>query len=290
MQNHALLPLGFSVALLAGCAHEQPTPPTAEQESAALAQQYPDSDALTVTAGHDAMRILTDNNGSTDEATLDQFQDSDISEDAPEENISGIKAPVPTGLTRYIVTGKDQPTHNVTDSNTAAYGDSATVPVMQGSRYSLVATKATQGQRDLLEQTVSVNIPQNQRATVSEAIDYVLRGTGYGLCPPAGRPQQILYGLPLPAAHYQLGPMPLRDAMQVLAGPAFTVQADPIARNFCYAVRDQQFVDTHERIANPHQGVSIDDPIQQAAAGQHEGVYDGDSHATTSPLDAGGAQ
>ncbi|MGJ8517641.1 PFGI-1 class ICE element type IV pilus protein PilL2 [Carnimonas bestiolae] len=289
MKNLSLLTVGFPVALLAGCGSQPPKPPTPAEQSAALEQQYPDSAAVVVkdtVSPKDVdvtpMDQLVERNGTDQEATVDADDDTSSSP------VEGVREPVPDGLARYIVTGKDQPTHNVSARHDAsAHEGSMGIPVMQGSRYSLVSTQATRGQHDLLEQIINLQIPDSDRATVKDAMDYVLRGTGYGLCPPASRPQQILYGLPLPAAHYQLGPMPLREAMQILAGPAFVLQADPIARNFCYVVRDQTYVDRHDDIAHPNQNVIITPPatdLTSSADGGNSG------HQSDKPTDQKSSQ
>ena len=43
-----------------------------------------------------------------------------------------------------------------------------------------------------------------------------------------------LYDLPLPAAHLQLGPLFLRDALLTLAGPAWELQVDDTTRRVCF--------------------------------------------------------
>lgn len=142
---------------------------------------------------------------------------------------------------RVVATGNDQPRHDVLP-DVYADRDATTVEVLRGGRYALVTTRPTLEQRDLLEQTVNISIPSSINPTVEDAMRHTLQHTGFSLCNPQGRPQQLLYTRPLPAAHYRLGPMPLREALQVLGGPAFEVQADPIARNICYQVRDQRLV------------------------------------------------
>lgn len=55
---------------------------------------------------------------------------------------------------------------------------------------------------------------------------YVLRYSGYQLS--TGSPDvQTLFGLPLPAAHFQLGPMVLRSALLTLTGPGWTLRVYP---------------------------------------------------------------
>ncbi|MDF5811795.1 TcpQ domain-containing protein [Pseudomonas aeruginosa] len=47
----------------------------------------------------------------------------------------------------------------------------------------------------------------------------------------------ILYTRPLPAAQYKLGPMTLRNTLQVLSGPAWQVKVDEVARQVCFVLR-----------------------------------------------------
>ncbi|WP_161629065.1 PFGI-1 class ICE element type IV pilus protein PilL2 [Litchfieldella anticariensis] len=117
--------------------------------------------------------------------------------------------------------------------------DFPTVEVWRSSRYQLVTTSATLAQRDLLEQLVQLRFPGTIPATVEDALRQTLRDTGFTLCPPQGVPQSLLYGNPLPAVHRRLGPMPLREALTVLAGSTWEMQVDPIARLVCYRLRDQ---------------------------------------------------
>ncbi|MAM55830.1 MAG: hypothetical protein CMN25_00640 [Salinicola sp.] len=197
-----LFPLAFLVALMAGCAQQQTQPPS---ESERLAAQYPDADKVTI----------------------------DITKPAQ-----------PGSSSQVVTTGMDQPTHDVEPDvyRDRRYNRDDRVEVLRGGRYSLVSAKATLQQRELLEQVVDISIPASLNPSVEDGIRYTLQHTGFGLCRAQGEPQQLLYSRPLPAAHFDLGPMPLREALQVLGGPAFEVQADPIARMVCYQVRDQRLV------------------------------------------------
>ena len=107
-------------------------------------------------------------------------------------------------------------------------------------RYTLVSTAATTEQRDLLAQIIDVNIPSNLSPSVQDALHYVLLRSGYSLCPDAAS-MKVLFSRPLPAAHYRLGPIPLRGALQVLAGPAWQLTVDDFNRSVCF---EPQKVDT----------------------------------------------
>lgn len=197
-QKTRVVPLAFLIALLAGCAHQQPTPQPSESER--LAADYPDAEKMALAGSKEGHH------------------------------------------TRVVATGLDQPTYDVEPD---VYRDlnASRVEVMRGGRYALVTANATLQQRNLLEQTVNVSIPASMSPSVEDGLRYTLQHTGYSLCAPQGEPQQLLYSRPLPTAHFRLGPMPLREALQVLAGSAFEVQADPIARTICYQVRDQRLIE-----------------------------------------------
>lgn len=117
------------------------------------------------------------------------------------------------------------------EAETAAAPDVAEV-VRQG-RYTLVSTAPEVAQRDLLAQVVEVRIPPAFTATVEDALRHLLARSGYALCP-ADATVRVLYAQPLPAAHYQLGPLRLREALALLAGPAWQLQADPYYRRLCF--------------------------------------------------------
>lgn len=107
------------------------------------------------------------------------------------------------------------------------------IPVARYGRYTLVELTSEAAQHDLLLQVIDVSMPATLPATVGEALRYVLLRSGYTLCeidPGAS----ALYDLPLPAAHLQLGPLFLRDALLTLAGPAWELQVDDTARRVCF--------------------------------------------------------
>ncbi|AMN77250.1 PFGI-1 class ICE element type IV pilus protein PilL2 [Pseudomonas azotoformans] len=100
-------------------------------------------------------------------------------------------------------------------------------------RYTLVSTEPTTEQHDLLAQIIDVSIPSNLNPSVQEAMHYVLQRSGYALCPDTAS-VKVLFTRPLPAAHYRLGPIPLRRALQVLAGPAWQLTTDEVSRSVCF--------------------------------------------------------
>lgn len=115
-------------------------------------------------------------------------------------------------------------------------------------RYTLVSTEPTTEQRDLLAQIIEVNIPSSLNPSVQDALQYVLLRSGYALCPVTAS-VKVLFTRPLPAAHYRLGPIPLRRTLQVLAGPAWQLTTDEVSRSVCF---EQQKADA---------GVALNTPV-----------------------------
>ena len=102
---------------------------------------------------------------------------------------------------------------------------------IQVGRYSLFAATPTEAQADPLQATITVQFPDVVR-TVGDAMQHVLRQSGYRLAGPdaAGSESAYLLALALPAVQRSLGPMTLRQALETLAGPAFRLVEDPVHR------------------------------------------------------------
>lgn len=149
---------------------------------------------------------------------------------------------------RRVVTGPNPPRRGIVDPDVYD-NDLIPVEVLRTGRYQLVTTRAPLGQRHLLEQVVNVRVPPSVLTTVGDGIRYTLQHTGFSLCEPTHVHQRWLFSRPLPATHYRLGPMPLREALQVLAGDAWELEADPVRRQVCYEQRDIRTVETVETVA-----------------------------------------
>ena len=111
-----------------------------------------------------------------------------------------------------------------------------TPEVVRYDRYLLVSTDPQAVQRDPLSQIIDVRIPSSVQPTVADAMRYALKQSGYSLCQ-TGPANGVLYRQPLPAVQFQLGPMRLRTALQVLAGPAWGLEVDDVQRVVCHSLR-----------------------------------------------------
>ncbi|CRL66028.1 PFGI-1 class ICE element type IV pilus protein PilL2 [Proteus vulgaris] len=113
----------------------------------------------------------------------------------------------------------------------------ATTPkVIRYDRYLLINTSPTLAQREPLEQVIDIHIPTSQQSTVSDAMRYILQPSGYSLCKTTSS-NQVLYNQKLPVIHHQLGPMRLKQALQVLAGVAWQLEIDVVQRIVCHSLR-----------------------------------------------------
>ncbi|WP_175687265.1 PilL N-terminal domain-containing protein [Burkholderia multivorans] len=123
------------------------------------------------------------------------------------------------------------------------------IPVVRQGRYTLVEMVPEPGQRDLMQQVVDIAIPSTFDATVGDALHYVLLRSGYRLCDSTAA--AALNALPLPAAHLRLGPLALRDALLVLAGPAWDLSIDETNRQVCFSQHAESAPATDNAAAAP---------------------------------------
>ncbi|CAM3881717.1 type IV pili sensor histidine kinase and response regulator [Pseudomonas synxantha] len=150
-----------------------------------------------------------------------------------------IPTPMPTHLEIGSGSNRAQHSRGTAEENHPAE--------LRYGRYTLVSTEPTTGQRDLLAQIIEVNISSSLSPSVQDALQYVLQRSGYSLCPVSAS-VRVLFTRPLPAAHYRLGPIPLRRALQVLAGPAWQLTTDEISRSVCF---EQQKADAGVTLTTP---------------------------------------
>ena len=102
---------------------------------------------------------------------------------------------------------------------------------VQVGRYQTVLLQADQTQVDLLSVVVTRKLPEHV-STVGEAVAALLDGSGYRLLSAdlAEPYRVVLFALPLPEVQRQLGPLKLRQALELLTGPAFRLVIDPTYR------------------------------------------------------------
>lgn len=103
-------------------------------------------------------------------------------------------------------------------------------------RYGLLSTQPTAEQHDPLLQIIDVHLAPSLQSSVGDAVDYLLLRSGYSRC--AATPAvSTLFSRPLPSVHYRLGPVSLRQALEVLAGEAWQLDIDRLLRTVCFIQR-----------------------------------------------------
>lgn len=148
---------------------------------------------------------------------------------------------------------------------------------VRSGRYTLTSTLPLLSQEDLMSQIIEVTIPGTLNPTVGDALKHALARSGYSLTAP-NTATEVLYSRPLPAAHYKLGPMKLRDTLQVLAGPAWRVQVDEVTRHVQFSLRSGYQVPLRQTTTAAAAKVEPATPLKQAP------VLSSDSFpVTTSP-------
>ncbi|WP_262946496.1 PilL N-terminal domain-containing protein [Xenorhabdus indica] len=156
----------------------------------------------------------------------------------------GLMAVILTGCTTPAEQPLPQPSQNSLSSVTLTRNVQPVSPdiyqpmpeVVRYGRYLLVSTDPTEAQRDPLSQLIHIQLPVSQDPTVADAMRYALRQSGYSLCTPE-KNNAILYRQPLPSVHTQLGPVRLRTALQIMAGPAWQLEVDEVQRMVCHHLR-----------------------------------------------------
>lgn len=123
----------------------------------------------------------------------------------------------------------------------------ANTNVTQISRYQTISNKPQVFQRQLLSQIIKIRFTRNIE-TVGDAIKYLLKFSGYSLIAEnqMNSALKIMIKNPLPIAQRELGPIPLKDALLILVGPAFYLVQDPVNRilNFKIKPEYQRFINT----------------------------------------------
>lgn len=100
---------------------------------------------------------------------------------------------------------------------------------MQVGRYSVLRTLPTVEQIDPLAVRVTVRFPESVQ-TIGQAVQHLLRDSGYRMADSSTGASAILLEMPLPGVQRSLGPVALRQALAVLGGPAFRLVQDPLHR------------------------------------------------------------
>lgn len=101
--------------------------------------------------------------------------------------------------------------------------------LIQSSRYTDVNISATKAQKDPLSVIINFEFPRNIEK-VGDALYLITAPSGYRFSLDENDIAYILFEMPLPEVHKQLGPITLRDAISVLSGNGFQPVFDNATR------------------------------------------------------------
>ena len=118
---------------------------------------------------------------------------------------------------------------------------------LQVGRYSKIQPVASKQQKDPLSVIVDITFP-TEVVTVQDAVEYLLRRSGYNLA--TGRVadpmQPTLLNLTLPQIHRRLGPITLRNGLKTLSGNTWLLVEDPVARLVSFELKQEYRGDGNE--------------------------------------------
>ena len=108
------------------------------------------------------------------------------------------------------------------------------------SRYTVMQAVAAPEQIDLMAVVVRIEFPSHIN-TVGEALSHLLERSGYRLASlEASDPAlPLLLKNPLPMVHRVLGPVTLRNALNMLAGSVWNLVIDPVNRIVSFELLDE---------------------------------------------------
>jgi len=121
-----------------------------------------------------------------------------------------------------------------------SHGAFASSEHVRVDRYSIIETKPTVAQADLLSVVINVAVPDHV-VTVGETLQHILERSGFSMASVnASDPAlPILLRKKLPRVHRHLGPITLREALSTLAGPAWQLVEDPVNRMVTFQLLNQ---------------------------------------------------
>lgn len=106
------------------------------------------------------------------------------------------------------------------------------------ARYTLVDIAPSRALRFPLQQIVTRTLPapkkHHRHLTRQQALQEWLNGSGYGLCLPVTSTMKLFYSSPLPDAQRRMGPVRIEQALQTIAGSAWTMTTDEVLRTVCW--------------------------------------------------------
>lgn len=108
---------------------------------------------------------------------------------------------------------------------------------VQTSRYVFERRAPAEELTNILSVPVDVRLPVMSNMTIKESMNFMLNGSGVRLRTPASYGEAQLFNQPLPLIQTDMGNMPLRQALQIMAGPAFVLEEDIVKREVGFSLK-----------------------------------------------------
>lgn len=111
---------------------------------------------------------------------------------------------------------------------------------IQAGRYQTISTQPQPEQIDLLSPIIQVHF-LSEIKTIGDAVNHLLRYSGYALVESKQQSSDLKNTLkkPLPLVDRDLGPIALKQALELLVGPAFDLTIDPLNRTINFQVKTE---------------------------------------------------
>lgn len=109
---------------------------------------------------------------------------------------------------------------------------------IQAGQYQTISTQPQSEQVDLLSPIIQVHFLSGIK-TIGDAVNHLLRYSGYALVESKQQSPDLKNTLkkPLPLVDRDLGPIELKQALELLVGPAFDLTIDPLSRTINFQVK-----------------------------------------------------
>ena len=130
-------------------------------------------------------------------------------------------------------------------------------------RYTIIKTGPDAAEVEPLRTVKLIQIPSNID-NVYDALNHLLRETGYTLNSQSEKARQIFSSLGLPSVHREMGPMTINEALHTLVGHTWIIEIDDQLRTILIKQRHTQITDETQlkkRVDNNPSIGNLDEPI-----------------------------
>jgi len=124
----------------------------------------------------------------------------------------------------------------------SAWTASATENSLQIDRYTELSLKPARDVTNPLDVVINVMLPKQMRF-VGDAFEFLLTRSGYQIKEPSsvdGGEMYILFSLPIPSQHREMGMLRLETALKVLASEAYQMHVNSVTRQIWFSLKEDR--------------------------------------------------